>query len=153
MIKMFKIESRPLYEQRPINQAGVTLIELMIVIAIIGVIAAVSVPAYLNQTAQARRTDGTSELTRIMDLQERFYINNFPPTYTTNLTQLGLPSAANVATDNGHYQITATACAGGITACVLLTATPPAGGAQVADGTLTLNSRGQRMRGTAVGWD
>ena len=134
------------------EQKGVTLIELMIVVAIVGILAAVAIPAYQSQTERTRRAEGTSELSRIMDLQERFYANNFPPSYTTDLTALGFATAANVPTEDGHYQITATGCVnGGITNCVLLTAT--AQPSQVNDGDLTLDSRGTRTRDGNDGWD
>lgn len=140
------IDFRPVKTQR-----GVTLIELMIVVAIIGILAAVAYPAYQDQAQKTRRSEGTTELTRIMDLQERFYINNFPPAYTTDLTDLGFDAAADVETENGHYQVTATGCGDGIAQCVLLTAM--AGPSQTMDGNLTLNSLGQRTRDGNPGWD
>ena len=134
------------------NQKGLTLIELLIVVAIIGIIAAVGYPAYLSQAEKTRRTEGTTELTRLMDLQERYYINNFPTSYTANLGDLGPDPGATVTTDSGHYIISAAACAGEtITQCVQLTAA--AQPSQVNDGDLTLDSRGQRTRDGDPGWD
>ena len=133
------------------KQHGVTLVEIMIVVAIVGILAAIAIPAYQTQTERTRRSEGTSELSRIMDLQERFFANRFPPTYTADLTDLGLAAAMNVPTENGHYQITATGCVdGGITNCVLLTAT--AQPSQANDGDLTLDSRGTRTRDGQAGW-
>ena len=133
------------------KQHGVTLIELMIVVAIVAILAAVAIPAYQTQGERARRADGTSELTRIMDLQERFFANRFPPTYTDDLNMLGLGMASGVPTPEGHYLITADACPGAaLTQCVRLTAA--AEPSQVNDGDLVLDSRGTRTRGGMNGW-
>jgi len=119
---------------------GFTLMELMIVVAIIGIMAAIGLPQYNQQVVSAKRADGVQMLTRVMASQERYFANEI--TYTTDLTDIGLASAAAVSSSESHYKITATACGGGIGQCVLLTAV--AQGPQSADGDLTLNSRGAK---------
>ncbi|GAA5317391.1 MAG: type IV pilin protein [Candidatus Pelagadaptatus aseana] len=118
---------------------GFSLIELMVVVAILGLLASIVMPAYQENVRTARRTDAMIILAQIMQAQERFFVNNI--TYTTALTDLGFASNT-VTSEAGFYQISAQACGGGINECVNLVAT--AQGDQVEDGDLTINSQGLR---------
>lgn len=62
---------------------GFTLIELMIVIAIIGILVSVVMPSYRHYVIEVQRTDVQSKILQIIELQERFYTNN--RSYTINL--------------------------------------------------------------------
>lgn len=119
------------------RQSGFTLIELIITIAVIGILVMVAVPSYNDSTTKARRSDGQAALMDIMVRQERFFTEN--NTYTTDLAEL----PASGTSPEGHYTITAAACGAGIGSCVILTAAP--GTAQAGDGNLTLDSRGQKL--------
>lgn len=88
---------------------GFTLTELMIVVALIGILAAFAYPAYQNYVREARRADGHSALSRIAAQQERYFSDN--NSYVADLTALGYPSATPLSPD-GHYQITAVVGAG-----------------------------------------
>lgn len=140
-------------KSRTIEPNGFTLIELMIVIAIIGILVGVGLPFYGNYIKETHRTDGMSELTRVMQQQEKYYLNSM--TYVTDLTLLGLSAPAGKYTSaEGYYDISASTCPGvSIGRCVLLTAEPV--GNQAGDGAFTLNSRGERdWKGdnTKTGW-
>ena len=130
------------------NQQGFSLIELVVVVAIIGLIASIAVPSYQDNVRKSARSEGMSETLDIMRAQENFFANNY--NYTTNLTELNF-SDPHVTT-NGRYRITAGTCTGGLelTQCVLLTAT--AIGAQPDDGNLTLDSQGNRTHGSETSW-
>ncbi len=117
------------------KSTGFTLIELMIVVAIIGIIAAIAYPSYQDQVRKSKRTDGHTKIMDAMARQERFFSEN--NTYTTDMTALGYATDP-VDSDNGHYEISGAACDGDIAQCVKLTAT--AQGGQASDGDLTLDS-------------
>ena len=129
------------------KQKGVTLVELMLVLAIIGIIAGVAVPAYQNNVMKSTRGDGMTALLDIMRAQENFFANEF--TYTTDLRELNYNASQSSA--SGKYLVTASACGSDpLTQCVRLTATGQLG--QAADGTLTLDSRGNRTHGSSNSW-
>lgn len=130
------------------NQKGFSLIELMITVAIVGILAGIAYPSYQNYVLRTGRADGQAKLMEIMQAQERFYSQN--QTYTTNLGAGGLAYgvAANAAvpSNEGRYTVTAGACTGStIAQCVELTAARA--GAQANDttcGSLTVDSRGTK---------
>ncbi len=119
------------------NHNGFTLVELLIVVAIVAILASIAIPSYQSHMQKTRRAEGQAALLEALNTQERYYtLNN---TYVTDLTTLGY-SASPAPTENNYYTISAAACGSGIASCVTLTAT--AGTAQAADGNLTLNSLG-----------
>ena len=82
---------------------GITLMELMIVVIIVGILAAVAYPNYREFAARAKRNEAKAALLQIATQQERFYLNN--NTYTTDMTQLGFPVGANYVTESGSYTV------------------------------------------------
>ena len=87
------------------KQIGVTLIELLLVVSIIGIIAAVAYPAFTDSVARSNRTEAQRELMRIANLQEQYFIDNRK--YETDMTKLGL-SADPFITESGFYKIDST---------------------------------------------
>jgi type IV pilus assembly protein PilE len=82
---------------------GITLIELMIVIVIIGILAAISYPNYREFAARAKRNEAKAALLKAATNQERFYLQN--NIFSEDLTQLGF-DASPFPTETGSYIIT-----------------------------------------------
>lgn len=70
---------------------GVTLTELLIVIAIMGIIATVAYPSYQSYTIKTRRGDAQAKLIKAQLKQSSLHILN--PNYSDKAAELGLPTA------------------------------------------------------------
>lgn len=125
------------------GQSAFTLIELLITIAIVGILASVAIPTYQESQRNSFKTEAIESLQLVMQAQERFYGDN--GTYTEDLSDLGF-AGVTVTTDSGRYQIGADGCANDIplTQCVQVGAV--AQGAQAPSGDIMTNSRGQQWR-------
>jgi type IV pilus assembly protein PilE len=60
----------------PSKSRGFTLIELMVVVAVIAILAAIALPSYRAQVRKSRRTDAIATINSIMLAEERFRTNN-----------------------------------------------------------------------------
>jgi type IV pilus assembly protein PilE len=87
---------------------GITLIELMIVVVIIGFMAVIAYPNYRDFAARAKRNEAKAALLQIATNQERFYLQN--NTYTCDMTRLGFPVSDDFVTDSGTYTVDISSC-------------------------------------------
>lgn len=130
------------------SSKGFTLIEVMIVVAIVGILAAIAYPSYQEYVLRSGRSEGQALLNDAAARQDRYFAQNH--SYVTGaeeFAKLGLPSDLS---STGKYQLTLDVgedADGGY----LLTVAPA--GAQVGDtacGSLTLNAVGVRGAGGDV---
>jgi type IV pilus assembly protein PilA len=70
------------------GQEGFTLIELLVVILIIGILAAVAIPAFLNQKGKAQDANVKTDVTTAQTAEETYSTNNGSGTYTVNSADL-----------------------------------------------------------------
>ena len=111
---------------------GITLLELMIVVAIVGILAAIAYPSYGRYVERAQVSDGKSGLTQAAQRMERCF--------TADMTYANCAIAAE--SPEGYYELEISSADG---TSFLLTATGQDGRVTTgACSTLTINQRGQR---------
>lgn len=130
---------------------GFTLIELMITVAIVGVLAAIAFPSYSAYLAKGRRADARVQLASAQQWTERFYSENF--NYATDTASNTISSTFSVQAfsqsprlGDGIAIYTLSVTVGATSQTYTLTASPVAGRAMANDlcGNFTLNNTGRR---------
>lgn len=76
---------------------GFTLIEVLVVVAILGLLAAIALPAYSNYTMRANRAEGRASLVEAAQIAERFFVRNN--------TYVGADADIPAASPHGLYTI------------------------------------------------
>ena len=119
---------------------GFTLIELMIVVAIVAFLASIALPSYRNFVVRASRAEAVADLSELASWLERQY--TIFGSYD-NASMPSLPFSNSPRTGNAKYTITLTSPS---SSTYLLTSTPTGG--QLADditcGTLTLSNTSRK---------
>ena len=122
------------------NNKGFTLIEVMIVVAIIGILAAIAYPSYDEYVKRGNRTEGQAFLQDVAARQERYFSqNNAYITDTDDLAKLGVSASS----PTGKYTLSLSDDDG-----YTLTVENNFNDTKCED--LTLNARGERGAGGTV---
>ncbi|HEY0845912.1 MAG TPA: type IV pilin protein [Noviherbaspirillum sp.] len=125
--------------RKRLAQPGFSLIELMIAVAIVGIIAAVAYPSYTQYVLRSNRAAAQAHLSDIAQAEQQYLVDN--RAYTATLSDLnGMTTPAAVSK---YYTVTITVDAGP-PPTFTATATPKAGTAQASDVTLTINQAGTK---------
>lgn len=142
-------------------QNGFTLVEMMIVAAVIAILAAIAYPSYTGQMLKAQRSEGKASLMRAAQLLERSFTQNgaYPAAATDLATLYGAAAGTAVYShpDNplsaslGKFVLAYVPGAGTAPVEFMLRATPRANAINDPDcPTLGIDSRGRRLVSDAV---
>ncbi len=84
-----------------VRQMGVTLIEMMVVLVILGIVVMTALPSYTQFIVRAKRGAGKSMLLQVANRQQQFFMNN--KQYSGSLAALGFPADEFMITDDGSF--------------------------------------------------
>ncbi|KAF0569776.1 Type IV pilin PilA [Psychrobacter nivimaris] len=137
------------------TQYGFTLIELMIVIAIIGVMAAIVYPSYQQYIIKAKRADMMSEMQNIASVIEsrKLAQGSYSDISSSIKTEFAVeyPKQGNALYDVTINPLTLTPPDNILTDKWIITAVPKTGSQMAVDGNLSLNYRNVKCRGSICG--
>jgi type IV pilus assembly protein PilE len=133
-----------IYRQNSNTEKGFSLIELIIAVAIVGILSAIAFPSYTQYLEKGRRAECRSGLLRTMQQQERYFTQrNTYVAFTAGSTASAVISYSGEGLAKSACTIAAAACTSAtIDACVELEATPQITDSKISN--LYFDSSGQK---------
>jgi type IV pilus assembly protein PilE len=134
------------------RQAGMTLVELMVAVAIVAILASVAYPSYMEQVRKGRRAEGQAVLTEASQFMERFATENMR--YDQNLAgaAVALPATLAKAPKEGASKFYDVSLQSVSSTAYTLRAVPTGVQAGDACGTMTVTNTGVKGAARADCW-
>ena len=129
---------------------GFTLIELMIAIAIIGILAAIAYPSYQNSVIKGNRANAKAFLMDVAQREQQYLLDN--RSYATGASALDDLKLTPIPGEVSRFYTVAVAAVAGPPAGFTVTATPKAGTKQAPDGWIRLDHTGAKTSQHSDKW-
>jgi type IV pilus assembly protein PilE len=132
------------------RQAGFTLVELMVVITILAIVAAIAYPSYQDHIRKGRRAAAQAFLVEAASRQQQYLLD--ARSYAVGAGALAALNLTLPADVSPFYTVTVEPAAPTVPPTYQLTATPIAGSVQAPDGALVFAHDGTRSHNGKPGW-
>ena len=124
---------------------GFTLIELLITVAIVGILAAVAYPSYMNYVVRSNRSAAEGFMVGVGQREEQYLLDARQYALITSNAEFSTLLNVSVPAEVSKFYAVTVADVGGNPRTYLVTAAPIAGTMQANDGNLTLDNLGTKL--------